>query len=182
MITFLRLAGLVVASIWLGGTVLFVLAMDPLFGRAEVLRLLGPLYAGEIGLQSLQRFHVFQLFCAALALIHTLTEWLYSGRPLESRLLALLLVLFMAAVAGRVWLVPKCREFNIQAHLGPNQQVLREPQTPQQRQAAHSLAVWQGVGVVFNVITLAGVALYFLHASNSGNGGPRLFPRSRLRI
>lgn len=182
MITFLRLAGLVVASIWLGGTVLFVLALDPLFGRAEVLRLLGPLYAGEMGLLALQRFHLFQLLCASLALIHTLAEWLYSGRPLESRLLALLVVLLIAASAGRVWLVPKCRGLNIQAHLGPNQKVLREPQTPAQRQAAHSLAVWQGIGVVLNVVSMSGVALFFLHAYQPANGGPRLFPRSRLRI
>ena len=67
VITFLRLAGLVAASIWLGGTVLFVVALDPLFGRAEVVRLLGPLYTGEIGLMALQRFHLFQVLCAGVA-------------------------------------------------------------------------------------------------------------------
>ena len=182
VITFLRLAGLVVASIWLGGTVLFIVALDPLFGRAEVVRLLGPLYSGEVGLLALQRFHLFQVFCAAVALIHTLAEWLYTGRPLERRLLALLVVLLVAASAGKLWLAPKCRALNIQAHLGPNQKVLREPMTPPQRQAAHSLAVWQGIGVILNLISMAGVSLYFLHASHPGNGGPRLFPRSRLRI
>ncbi len=182
VITFLRLAGLVVASIWLGGTVLFVVALDPLFGRAEVVRLLGPLYTGEIGLMALQRFHLFQVLCAGVALVHTLAEWLYSGRPLEKRLLALLIVLLVTASAGKLWLAPKCRALNIQAHLGPSQKVLREPATPMQRQASHSLAVWQGLGVVLNVISLAGVSLYFLHASQPSNGGPRLFPRSRLRI
>lgn len=182
MITFLRLAGLVVASIWLGGTVLFVLAFDPLFGRAEVLRLLGPLYAGEVGLLGLQRFHVFQMLCAGIALVHTLAEWLYSGRPLESRLLTLLVVLLIAAGAGRFWLAPKCRALNVQAYLAPGQKVLREPATPAQRQAAHSLAVWQGIGVVLNVISMTGVALFFLHTYQPSSGGPRIFPRSRLRI
>ncbi|MGE3308613.1 MAG: hypothetical protein AB7O66_01495 [Limisphaerales bacterium] len=182
MITFLRLAGLVVASIWLGGTVLFVVALDPLFGRAEVVRLLGPLYSGELGLIAIQRFQLFQVLCASVALIHTLADWLYSGRPLDRRLLALLVVLLISASLGKVWLAPKCRALNIQAHLGPNQRVLREPGTPAQRQAAHSLAVWQGLGVILNVISMAGISLYFYHASHQGNGGPRPFPRSRLRI
>lgn len=182
VITFLRLAGLVVASIWLGGTVLFVVAMDPLFGRAEVLRLLGPLYAGEMGIQALQRFHLFQVLCASVALIHTLAEWLYSGRPLEKRLLALLAVLLLTASVGKVWLAPKCRTLNIQAYLDPDRKALRTPATPVQRQAAHSLAVWQGFGVVLNVISMAGVSLFFFHASQPGTAGPRLFPRSRLRI
>lgn len=182
VITFLRLAGLVVASIWLGGTVLFVVALDPLFGREEVVRLLGPLYSGEMGLQALQRFHIFQLFCAGVALVHTLADWLYSGRPLERRLIVLLAMLLVAAGAGQFWLAPKCRDLNIQAYLGPNQKVLRDPATSLQRQAAHSLAVWQGIGVILNVISMAGVTLYFLHASHPGNGAPRLFPRSRLRI
>ena len=182
MITFLRLAGLVVASIWLGGTVLFVVALDPLFGRTEVLRLLGPLYAGEIGLLALKRFYVFQILCAGVGLVHVLAEWLYSGRPLDRRLLALLSLLLVLASTGKVWLAPKCQELNVQAYLGPNQRVLREPATPIQRRAEHSLTVWQGVAVVLNVVSLAGVALYFFQASSPSNGGPRLYPRTRLRI
>lgn len=182
VITFLRRAGLVVASIWLGGTVFFVVALDPLFGRAEMVRLLGPLYSGEVGVLVLQRFHLFQILCAGVALIHALTEWLYSGRPLERRLLALLVILLVIAGAGKVWLAPKCRDLNVQAYLAPNQRALRQAVTPAQRQAEHGLSIWQGVGVVLNVVSLAGVVLYFLHESSPNNGGPRLFPRSRLRI
>lgn len=182
MITFLRLAGLVVSSIWLGGTVLFVLALDPLFGRTEVLRLLGPLYAGEIGLLALKRFYVFQILCAGIGLVHIFAEWLYSGRPLDRRVLTLLALLLLIAGSGKFWLAPKCQELNVQAYLGPNQRVLREPATPVQRRAEHSLTVWQGVAVVLNVVSLAGVSLYFFQSSSPSNGAPRLYPRSRLRI
>lgn len=182
VITFLRLAGLGTAAVWLGGTVFFVLAMDPLLGRTDVLRLLGPLHAGETGVLALERFHLFQVVCASLALIHALAEWLYSGRPLDRRLIVLLLSLLALGSAGRVYVAPKCRDLNMQAYLGPDRRVQLQAVTPDQRQAERSLGIWQGVSVMANVISLAGVVLYFLQQSSPNNGGPRLFPRARLRI
>lgn len=182
VITFLRLAGLFTAAVWLGGTILFVLAMDPLFGRAEMIRLLGPLHAGEVGLLAAERFHLFQVICASIALVQALAEWLYSGRPVDRRLLALFVVLLALGSLGRVWLAPKCRGLNMQAYLGANRQIQRQAISPAQRQAEHRLAIWQGVGVMLNVVSLAGVTLYFLQESSPNNGGPRLFPRARLRI
>jgi hypothetical protein len=182
VITFLRLAGLGTAAVWLGGTVLFVLAMDPLFGRADVLRLLGPLHAGETGVLAMQRFYLFQVICASVGLIHALAEWLYSGRPLDKKLLVLLFALLALGSVGRLYLAPRIRSLNIQSYLGPERQIQRQARTPAQRRAEHSLAIWQGMTVVMNVISLAGVTLYFLREAQPPNGSPRLFPRTRLRI
>jgi hypothetical protein len=182
VITFLRLAGLGTAAVWLGGTVLFVLAMDPLFGHAEVLRLLGPLHAGETGVLAAQRFYLFQVICASVGLIHALAEWLYSGRPLDKRLLFLLFALLILGSVGRLYIVPKIRALNVQAYLGPNRQIQVRVLTPEQRRAEHSLAFWQGMSVVMNVVSLAGITLYFLQEASPPNGTPRLFPRTRLRI
>lgn len=182
VIAFLRLAGLATAGVWLGGTVLFVFLVDPLFGRAEFVRLLGPLHAGEAGFVAAERFQMFQVLCASLAVVVTLADWLYSGRPLDKRIIVLLAVLLALASAGRLWLVPKCRQLNLHAYLGPGRQVLRQPITPAQHQAENSLAVWEGVGVVANVVSLVGTGLFFLQAASPSNAGPRLFPRNRLRI
>ena len=183
MIAFLRLAGLGTAAVWLGGTVLFLFVVDPLFGRAELLRLLGPLYAGEAGLQMAERFQMFQVICASAALILTLGDWLYTGRPLDPRLVVTVVVLLLLGSLGRLWLTPKCRELNLRSYLGPNRQALRQAFTPAQREAEHALAVWQGVGVVFHVIALAGAGFYMFRAAAPGAGGPRLFSTSnRLRI
>lgn len=182
MIAYLRLAGLATAGVWLGGTVLFTFVIDPLFGRAEFIRLLGPLHAGETAFVAAERFQMFQVFCAIVAIITTLADWLYSGRPLDKRMLALLAMLLTLGSLGRLWLIPKCRDFNLNAHLGPARQILRQPLTPQQQQAAHSLAVWEGVGVVFNVASVLGTGVFFLLATTPAQSGPRLFPRTRLRI
>lgn len=182
MITFLRLAGLGTAAVWLGGTVFFVFGVDPLFGRADLVRLLGPLHAGETGLLAAERFHLFQVICASAALIHALAEWLYSGKPLDRKLLFLLVTLLALGSLGRLYLSPKCRELNIQAYLGPHRQIQRQAISPPQRQAERSLSIWQGFTVVTQVISLAGVVLYFIQQSSPNNGSPRLFPRARLRI
>jgi hypothetical protein len=182
VITFLRLAGLGTAAVWLGGTVFFVVGLDPLFGRPEVVRLLGPLHLGEVGLLAAGRFHLFQVICASLALIHALAEWLYSGKPLDRRVVFLLTVMLVLGSVGRLYLTPKCRALNAQAYLGPQRQIMRQAFTPSQREAERSLGVWQGVGMIFNVISTAGAVLYFAHQASPNQGGPRVYPRVRLRI
>lgn len=182
MIAYLRLAGLATAGVWLGGTVLFVFVVDPLFGRAEFVRLFGPLHAGETGFVAAERFQMFQVLCASLAVITTFADWLYSGRPLDKRILVLLTALLALGSLGRLWLVPKCRDLNMAAYLTPSRQVLRQPITPQQQQAANSLAVWEGVGIVFNVTALLGTGIFFFQAAAPTQSGPRLFSRNRLRI
>jgi hypothetical protein len=182
VITFLRLAGLGAGAAWLGGAIFYILALDPLLGRSDLLRLLGPLHAGEVAVLAAERFHLFQVICAILALILGLAEWLYTGRPVDRRLIFLLVSLLALASLGRLYLAPKCRALNMQAYLSPNRQVQRQAETAAQRKAEHSLAVWQGVSVVVNVISLAGVSLYFLQGTLPSNSSPRLFPRTRLRI
>lgn len=183
VIALLRVAGLFIAAVWLGGTAFFVAALDPVFGQAGFIRLLGPLHAGEVGCLAADRFHLFQVACAIAALVHALTDWLYTGRPLDRRFLALLFGLLILGSIGRLWLVPKCRELGSQAYLGPQRQVLGHAYSPAQRQAAHALLLWNRVGVALNVLSLLGVGLCFHQvASPQNQGGPRLYPKARLRI
>lgn len=182
MITFLRLAGLGAAAVWLGGTVFYVLGVDPLFGRTELLRLLGPLHAGETGFLAAQRYYLFQVVCASVALVHALAEWLYSGKPLDRRLVLLLSILLAAGSLGRLYIIPTSQGLNARAYMGPQRQIQRQPLTPAQRQAEQSLGLWQGAAIALNILTLAGVTLYFLQQASPANGGPKLFPRTRLRI
>lgn len=182
MIAFLRVAGLLIAAVWLGGTAFFVAALDPLFGQAGFIRLLGPLHANEVACLAADRFHLFQVCCGIAALVHGLADWLYTGRPLERRFAVFLVVLLALGSAGRLWLVPKCRELGGQAFLGPQRQVQGRAYTPVQRQAAHSLLLWNRVGLIFNGLSVLGVLACFHQVVSGGNGGSRLHGKARLRI
>ena len=182
MSTFLRLTGLGTAAVWLGGTALFIFGINPLFGGSTLVRLLGPLHAGETGIQATERFLLFQAICAGAALIHLLADWLYTGRPVDRRLVIRLFLLLGLALLSKLWIVPKCRSLNTQAFLGPGRQILTQAQTPAQRQAERSLAVWSGLAVVLHVASLAGVTFYFVLQSSGNSPGPRLFTRAKLRI
>lgn len=178
----LRRAGLATAGVWLGGSVLYAFGIDPLFGQAEFLRLLGPLHAHEVGLLAAERFHMFQVIGTSVAVALTLAEWLYSGRPLDKRVLCLLFLALAMASVARLWVLPKCRQLSAAAYLGPGRQVLRQALTPEQRQAEHSLAIWSGLLVVFHVAAVCGSAIYFVQAASPASTGPRLYPHNRLRI
>lgn len=182
VIALLRVAGLFVAAVWLGGTAFFVAVLDPLFGHPGFVRLLGPLHASEVSCLAADRFHLFQVCCAIAALLHALADWLYTGRPLDRRFAVALMILLALGTAGRLWLVPKCRELGSQAYLGPQQQILARAWTPAQRQAAHALILWNRVGIVLNFASLLGVAACFHQVSSAGNGASRPFGKGRLRI
>jgi hypothetical protein len=182
VIAFLRVAGLIIAALWLGGTAFFVATLDPLFGQAGFIRLLGPLHANEVACLAADRFHLFQVCCAIAALLHALADWLYTGRPLERRFALLLVIVLALGTLGSLWLVPKCRELGTQAYLGPQRQVQGRALTPVQRQAAHALVLWNRVGLIFNGVSVLGVLGCFLLVATPPNGGPRGFGKGRLRI
>ena len=142
----------------------------------------GSLYANELGFQMEERFEMFQVVCESVALVVTLGDWLYTGRPLDARVVATVVVLLALGSLGRLWLTPKCRDYNKQAHLGAGRQPLRQAFTPAQREAEHALAIWEGVEVVFHVVALAGTVFYLFRATSPAAAGPRLFSKSRLRI
>jgi Domain of unknown function (DUF4149) len=179
---FLRIVGLGTAAIWFGGTILYLLVISPLFGGTEIVRLLGPAHSGELGGIVAQRFYLFEVACAILALVLALAEWLYSGRPLERWTLVLLLGLLLIGSLGKLWLEPKCRLLNRQAYFVPPDRVLRQALTTAQREAEQSYAIWQGVAVALNLMSGAGIGGYFFQQAFAPNGSARLFPRVKLRI
>ena len=175
VITFLRLAGIGAAAIWLGGAVLFVLLLHPLFGETDLIRLLGPLHAGDIALRATDRFHLFQIGCASACLIITLGDWLYSGRPVDKRSLGVLVLVLGLASLAVLHVTPKCRAFSIQAYLGPDRQIQRQAVSPAQRQAERSLAVWEGLGLTLKIVCLLGGGMQFLVAASAGPSPVRAF-------
>ena len=174
------MAGIGVAAIWLGGAALFVLLLHPLFGETELIRLFGPLHAGEMAFRASDRFHLFQIGCASAGVAVTLGDWLYSGKGLDKRFMGLLVLLLAVASIGILGIIPKCRLYSGQAYLGPNRQIQPQAFTPAQRQAERSLAIWEGLGLTANLVSLVGVTLHFFNlASGGGPGRPGSKPRLR---
>ncbi len=168
MISILRQAGIGVAAVWLGGTAFFVLVLHPLLGETELLRLLGPLHAGDVAYRATDRFHWFQIVCASACVAFTLGDWLYSGRPLDKRFVGLLVLLLGLGNLGILGITPKCRHYSVQSYLGPGQQVQRQALTPGQRLAERSLAVWEGLGLTANIVSLLGVGIHFFGTVSAG--------------
>src|SRR5258707_1085627 len=102
------------AAVWFGGLVFFTLSTGPAFFSPEMLDLFGGrthpnarAFAGQAAQVVLSRYFVMQQFCATIAVIHLLAEWLYTGRKPRKFTGSLLGFALAAALVGGWWLQPK---------------------------------------------------------------------------
>lgn len=152
---FLRFVGIANAAAWLGACLFYTLGAGPAMLSADMLALLGPKYfpyfSGAVGLVLLERYFLFHIVCASVALLHAFAERFYLGRRLTRGRLGLLAALLAFGVAGSAWLAPKLTRLHRIAHAQNAAQVTREA-------AARSFRVWHGVFQGVNVLVIAGVA------------------------
>lgn len=160
----LRFVGVANAGVWLGGSVFYTVAIAPALVSADMTTALGQsnpaavsYYAGNVGQMLLVRYFHLQLACATVGLLHLVVAWLYLGRTMHRFWTYLLVGLFWISVIGSFVLAPQLRETHRARHL--------LSATPAQREAAaRSFRVWQSVHQGFNVLLVAGVAVYFWRA------------------
>ena len=104
------------------------------------------------------RYLYWHTACALIALLHLLAEWLYLGRARSRFWFGLLAALLALGLLGSFWLNPKLAELHREHFLNIR---------PESRMAAaKSFRFWQGVFEAMNVLTIAGVAVYFWRATN----------------
>lgn len=162
----LRFVGVMNAAIWFGGLVFFTLAVGPAFFTPQMLDVFGGrdhpyarAWAGQSAQVVLVRYFLMQQICAAVAMIHLLGEWLYTGRRPRRFIGTLLGAALAVVLLGGWWLQPKLSALHV-IRYGTRS-------TAEQRvEAARSFRLWHGVSQVMNLLLLAGVGVYFWRTIN----------------
>ncbi|MBI3880401.1 MAG: DUF4149 domain-containing protein [Verrucomicrobia bacterium] len=165
MIAFLRFVGVLNAAVWFGGAVFFTLAIGPAIFSAEMLnnfQVSDPwprFYAGLVAQVMITRYFHVQLWCAGIAFLHLLAEWLYTGRRIQSLMLYLLGGLLAAGLIGGFILQPRIKALHVTKYDAATTPVVRE-------QAAKSFSLWHGVSQTLNLLVIGGLAFYLWRTAN----------------
>lgn len=175
MVLILRFIGVVNAAVWFGGALFFTMAIAPAFFAPEIKSILGDVYSGVIAQLVLERyFHLFY-WAGGVALLHLAAEWLYLGRAVQRFTLGLLLATVSLGLLGGVWFQPKLRNLH-QVNYGRD-----ELYTPAQKdRAARALSLWYGASQAVNILSLAGLGLYFWRVVIAPDA-PRFVPAAKFR-
>lgn len=157
---FIRFVGVINITVWFGAAVFFTVAAGPAFFSAEMLSFLPRPYAGRAAEVIIDRYLLLQQWCAAIALLHILVEYLYSGRQVERLSLVLLSVLFVLALIGSQWLVP---------HMHELQRAMYAPAASIAHQAAarSSFGLLHGASQVVNLVMMGGLLYYLWRVTRS---------------
>ena len=162
VIAFLRFIGVTNAAIWFGGAFFFTFVGGPVFFTQEFEKLFPKPYNGAAAQFLIQRFFILHYWCAIVAGLHLLAEWLYAGRDLRRGVVALLVGLFVLALAGGVWMQPKLKRLNAIQYADSYRP--HPMPTPEERAAAKvSFKRWHGVSMATNLVMIAGLLLFLAH-------------------
>jgi len=162
----LKLIGVINAAVWLGSAVFFTFVAGPAFFSPAMSEVLKQAYfAGAVAQVVLARYFDLQYVCAAVAWLHLVAQWLYTGKQIRRFQAILLLGLTCLSLAGGLWLQPHLKQLH--------QTKYRVTSSSTQRlSAARSFSLWHGLAQGTNLILIAGVLVYFL-----GNASPEILPR-----
>ena len=173
MLAALRFIGLLNAAIWLGSLVFFTACVGPSFFSEEMLRILGKPHAGAAAQVVLGRYFELQFWCAGIAVVHLVSEWLYTGRPVHRSILIVLGTVIFLEVAGGYFLQPRLKDLHY-AMYHPRSTV------PQREAARKSFGMLHGVAQTMNLLVLGGVLFYLWHTAQ-WTGNTRFLSASKFR-
>jgi hypothetical protein len=180
VIQFLRLIGIFNGAVWLGSAVFFTLSIGPAvfspqmlanFGGAE--HPLARLYAGLVAQVLISSYFKAGLWCAAIAVLHLVAEWLYTGRTPRAWRVYLLLFLLAGGLAGKLYLQPNMEALHRAKY--------SQSATPEGREAAAgSFKTWHAVSQSLNLLMLLGMAVHLWGVAVSGEAS-RFVPTKHFR-
>lgn len=154
MQTFIRFVGVLNAAVWVGAAIFFTVAVGPAFFSAEMHSFLPPAYAGRAAEVMITRYFLLQNWCAGVALLHVLLEYVYSGRLAEKSTVALIGTFLGISLIGGFWLEPKLHELQVikySPHTSPAQKA----------EAAATFGALHGVSQGVNLLVIVGLLCYF---------------------
>jgi len=175
VIVFLRFVGIVNASIWFGGAIVFTFAVAPSFFSPQMKSIFGDIYTGVIAQIALERyFHLFY-WCGVIALVHQLAEWILAARPLQRLTLIAFGGAFCLGLVGGLWLQPTLKSLFVIKNAQPGLYAAAE-----QARAAKKFSVLHGVAQVSNLLALTGLLIFHWRVTNPPPG-PRFITSSKFR-
>ena len=180
VIQFLRLIGIVNGAVWFGSAVFFTLAIGPaVFSTAMLNNFGGPdnplsrFYAGLVAQVLISSYFKAGLWCAGIAVVHRVAEWLYTGRTPRAWKIYLLAFLLGAGVFGSVYLQPNLESLFYTKH--------DDRATPEgKEQAAKSFTTWHAVSQSLNLAVMVGLGVY-LWSVSSPSDPTRFSPTMHFR-
>lgn len=160
---FLRWIGLTNTALWFGATLFFTVAVGPAFFSPEVLNLFGysnnshvaRFYAGSVAQIVLERYYTLQCICASIAVLHLVSERLYTGRMIKRLSLYLVGLMFILALVGGFIIQPKLHQLHRTMYGAGGAATAETVQ-----KARHSFGTWHGVSQVANLFILCGTLFY----------------------
>jgi hypothetical protein len=161
----LRFIGLLNAAVWLGGMVFFTVVVGPtLFYNPEIQSLVSRMRIGAIAQVLIEQYMIGQQWCAGIALVHLMAEWLYFGRLNSKISLWILLGCLTISMLGAHVMVPEMKALHLRMYA---------PQKNAEEQAAakRSFGILHGTSQVTNLLALCGVLFYYWRLSYGNQGG-----------
>lgn len=162
MIGFLRIVGVLNASIWLGGSIFFTFFVGPAFFSEAMVKLLSKPYAGAAAQIVLERYFTLQLICGLIALSHLVGESLYLSRPILRWSLSLLAGVFLLGLIGGFGIQPKLQGLHRTMYVtGASEAEVAA--------ARKSFGMWHGISWLLNLGALGGITVYVLRITRQGD-------------
>ncbi len=171
---FIRFVGLINIAVWLGAAVFFTIAAGPAFFSAEMLGFLPRPYAGRAAEVVIERYLLLQQWCGAIALLHVLVEYLYSGRQVERWNLVLLSILFVVALVGSYWLLPHMHELQRTMYSAT-------ASVAQQAAAKSRFGLFHGASYLVSLLMIAGLLQYLWRLTRLAPGARAFGGSDRFR-
>ncbi len=179
MTAFLRFIGIANAAVWFGAAFFLTVLAAPAVFSPELKRLFGQAHLGLVAQAVVGAFLVLQYWCAGIAILHQLAEWVYLGKRLQRFTLGLLVVLYGLGLIEGLWLQPRMKHWH---QVKYSTELYRQELYPpaQKTEAARMFKLAHGVSMAFDLVTLGGLAIYLWRLSQPANG-PRFVPAAKFR-
>lgn len=164
MVPVLRFIGLLNAAVWLGGMVFFTVVVGPTLFSPQVTSLLTLPRAGATAQILVENYMVGQQWCAGIALVHLMAEWLYFGRLNSKASLWILLACLAVSLAGTHLLAPQMKQLHLIKYAV-------QTTAEQKAAAARSFTILHATSQITNLLALCGVLFYYWRLSYGNVGG-----------
>jgi hypothetical protein len=159
----LRFVGILNAAIWCGASIFLIVGLPAIFSD-DLKKAIGPMGPPGVGWAAeaiIARYFILEYCCGAIGLAHLFLEWLYCGKPLLQRNLAVLVMLIALALGGGLWIQPKLKDLQRLKYFGPTQTA--------RDQAGREFKAWHGASECGNLVVIGGLLVYLWRASRAGD-------------
>lgn len=153
--------------------IFFTVVVGPTFFSDEVKNLLTLPRAGAAAQIMVERYLTLQQICAAIALVHLIVEWGYTGRLFPKASMIILIACLGVSLAGSRLLAPQMKQLHLVKYA-----VQTSPE--QKAAAARSFSILHGTSQITNLLALAGVLFYYWRLA-VGTQGSRPGAGTRFR-